>query len=704
MTMERTRLLVGAALSLASFSPILSHATDAQPVPAYRAEIVRDELGVPHIYGDTDAATSFGLGYAQAEDDMDSLENAILWSRARLSSKLGEGALERDRFSALLQGQRIAREVYTRDIPPPLQRVLAGYAAGINHYVATHPTEGRSLDRPVDAQDIVAFWYVVTPLFFGIENDVASVLSPGTTLAASSGTANLRLGSNGMAVAPGKSTDGVTRLMANSHQPWEGMLTWYEAGFHSKEGLDFYGGMFPATPFPNYGHNATLGWTYTLNRPKVTDLYALELDPANPHRYRWNGGWRETVRYPVTYVVRNEGGTRTINEDVEWSVHGPILRAGGKAFAVRYSSIGEARELTSLFNLTRSHTLREWRTVFARQGSPTVNYIYADRTGNIGLFYNARLPQRDARFDGKTVLPGDDPAALWTKYLPANQSPVLLNPPSGYVFNGNNGPFLATGKADNLKATPERLRIGIDDMETNRGQRLSELFGATAKISQKQLLDIKFDCRVSPATKYLGSYLTEAAHVEAAQGTPVAEAAKILAAWNHSFTSDSKGAALAFFVITEAESAQWGKRPTRPAREVLEEAVAVLQKGFGRLDPPLGEVVRLRRGTLDLPSDCGGPDTVRAINAEPDPDGRLRATVGDSLMLLIEWDKAGRVHAYSRHQYGAAATRPDSPHYADQAKPFLARQLRQAWYYPDEVNSHATQRYVVSTASGAKQN
>lgn len=686
--------LLGAGSSLAA-QPGLALAS-----APYRAEIIRDEVGVPHVYGDTDAATAFGLAYAQAEDDMDSMEDAILLARARLSSKHGEAALMRDKYSALLQGQRIARQAYDRDIPPELQRLLAGYAAGINHYLAVHPEEGRFVDNPVDAQDIVAFWYVITPMFFGIDAAMQRAAPDGATLAARSGTSNQRLGSNAFAIAPGKSTDGVTRLMANSHQPWEGMLTWYEAGFHSKEGLDFYGGMFPATPFPHYGHNAKLGWSYTLNRPDVTDVYALRMDPANPHRYWWDGAWRDTVRYPTTYVVKEASGDRSIDEDVEWSVHGPIFRAGGKAFAVRYSSIGEARELTSLFGLVRSHDVSEWRKVFARQGSPTVNYIYADRAGNIGLFYNARLPRRDPAFVGMPILPGDDPEALWTQYLPASMSPVLFNPKSGYVFNGNNGPFLATGARDNLQATPQLLAIGVDAEETNRGQRLYEQFSASGLIGRQQALDIKFDCRVSRATRYISDYLAAASRISAKAGTPLAEGAQLIAEWDGQYTSSSKGSVLAAFLVAEAESAQWGKRSPRPAGEVLEEAVTAITAAYGRLDPALGEVVRLRRGSLDLPIDCGGPDALRAINGEPQPDGKVKATVGDSLIFLVEWGKDGKVHTLARHQYGAAATRPASPHYADQAKPFLARELRQAWFYPDDVRRHASRTYSVESGKG----
>lgn len=662
----------------------------------YSATIIRDHSGIPHIYGDTDAATAFGLGYAHAEDDMDSIENAILVSRARLASKLGESALEYDRISAMLQGERIAHEVYRRDLSQNAREIAEGFAAGINRYLALHPGEGKALDRPVDGQDVVAFLYTMTPLFFGLDKEMRNAAGADAKLAVRSGFADQRLGSNAIAVAPSRSGDGVTRLMANSHQPWDGMLAWYESGFHSKSGLNFYGGQLGLLPFPMYGHNATLGWSYTLNRPKLTDVYRLDLDPANPHRYRWSGEWRETTQYPAHYVVKQaNGGVREFDEPVEWTVHGPVFRVGAKAFAIKYASIGEAHNLDQYLGLMRSKTFAEWRASLRHQGIPSVNFTYADAEGNIGYFYNARLPKRDGSFPVNTILPGDQPAALWTSYLPVEASPEVVNPKSGFVFNANNGPFLASGAQDNPRRVDFPAALGIDAMETNRGQRLFELLSARSTIDRAALLTIKFDVNVSRNTQYLSRYLDEAAAVTAPAGSPLAQGAQLIRNWNRSFDSSSKGAVLASILVAEAEDASWKDQPPKPARDVLASAIAKVQAAAGTLDPRLGDAVRLRHGTVDLAIPRGGPDVVRAINSEPTEDGHLRATVGDSLMLLIEWGKDKRVHSWARSPYGAAPTRPDSPHFSDQSKGFVDQTLRPAWFYEPDVRANAERTYTV---------
>lgn len=692
---RRLALALGAASLLASAIALAAGDAQAAPAAAYSARILRDAYGIPHVYGDTDAAAAFGLGYAQAEDDMDSIEDAVLWSRGRLSAKLGSTALPQDRFSQMLQGPRIVRSVYDRDVPAGLQKMLTGYAAGVNTYLRAHPDEGRYLDRPVEAMDMAAFWYMITPLFFGLENDLKQIGADQLAFAPEAGVGGKRLGSNGVAVSKRKSTDGVTRLLANSHQPWEGMLAWYEAGVHSKEGLDFYGGSFAATPFPVFGHNAELGWTYTLNRPKITDTYRLELSSSDPQLYRYDGAWRRMDVYPATYEVKTSSGTKTIEEVVEWSVHGPVIRVGSKAYAIRYASIGQASELAAQYRMIHSHNFAQWKAAFDLQNTPATNTIYADRDGNVGYFYNAKYPDRSPAYAPGSLLPGDRPDALWTRYLPASVDPKVVNPASGYVFNGNNGPFLVTAAADNLKPEAFAAKLRIETTETNRGQRLFEQMARHKTFSRQDILDAKFDCKVSRDTRTLDDYLRQAGgEKDPTTGQPTA-AAKLVADWNRSFDSNSPGASLATYLVGEWEAALWGQRAARPASKVLASAAAHLTKTFGTLDPGLGDLVRLRRGKLDLPVTCGGPDTPRAINTEYQADGRRRANAGDSLMLLIEWTPNGKVQTQGLNPYGQAMTRPDSPHYDDQAKKFLKNDFRPAWFYRNDVEANAVKTYVV---------
>lgn len=96
---------------------------------------------------------------------------------------------------------------------------------------------------------------------------------------------------------------------------------------------------------------------------------------------------------------------------------------------------------------------------------------------------------------------------------------------------------------------------------------------------------------------------------------------------------------------------------------------------FGRLEVPLGEFQRLRRGRVDLPV-LGGPDTLRALYADRSADGRRVGDNGDGFIMLVEWPAGGRVRSQSVHQFGAATIRRQSPHYADQAPLFVAERWK----------------------------
>jgi acyl-homoserine-lactone acylase len=142
-----------------------------------------------------------------------------------------------------------------------------------------------------------------------------------------------------------------------------------------------------------------------------------------------------------------------------------------------------------------------------------------------------------------------------------------------------------------------------------------------------------------------------------------------------------------------ANRAAYRGDPLPDAREKLREVVDALQKGFGRLDPPLTEVQRLRRGKADMGM-TGGTDTLRAATMwEPQPDGRMRVRHGDSFIMLVTWDKAGKVDARSIQPYGAATTRPNSPHYTDQMAMFTALKFKPAWFTRADIVANAKRAY-----------
>ena len=140
----------------------------------------------------------------------------------------------------------------------------------------------------------------------------------------------------------------------------------------------------------------------------------------------------------------------------------------------------------------------------------------------------------------------------------------------------------------------------------------------------------------------------------------LAKAQGLLAQWD--FTADGQGPAdaLAVMVLGEAMRKSYGLNPPPDPRETLAKAVAHLTQHFGRIDPPLGDVLRLRQGSVDLPM-LGGSDTLRAASLwDEQPDGRLAVKHGDSFIMLIRWDKDGTLTSESIQPYGAATSRENN--------------------------------------------
>lgn len=232
----------------------------------YDAEIVRDEYGVPHINGATDADTAYGLAYAHAEDDFSTIEDVVAMTRGRYGALAGSEGAKVDYVMHLL-GARETAEKHYMELSPEVRAVCEAYAAGLNYYASKHPGEVRlSKLFPVTGKDIVTGFVLRAPFFYGLDSTIAA-LTEGKPLPKDSAAPMTPIGrdpemngSNAFAVSPKRMADGKTWLISNSHQPYEGQVAWYEAVTHSGEGLDMAGALFPGSPFVLLGHNRNLGW------------------------------------------------------------------------------------------------------------------------------------------------------------------------------------------------------------------------------------------------------------------------------------------------------------------------------------------------------------------------------------------------------------------------------------------------------------
>jgi acyl-homoserine-lactone acylase len=669
----------------------------------YRVRIERDNFGVPHIAGPRDADVAFGMAFAHCEDDFATIQQVALAVRGQLAATEGPKAGVTDYLVRLLRVWETVDAKYESDLPPDLRRVLEAYADGVNYYAALHADQVTRGLLPFTGKDVVAGFVFKLPFFYGLDHVLTKLTTPKSGRAisavfnrgvnASLWTGEpLPVGSNAVAVAPSRSADGATRLLVNSHQPYTGPVSWYEAVLDSGEGWHVAGGFFPGSPFMLHGHNEHLGWANTVNGPDLVDVYKLAVNPANPNQYRLDGAWRDFQKSDAKIRVKIWGPiVWTVHREVLYAEQGPVMKTERGTFAIRYAGMGEARAPLQYFRLNKAANIEEWRAAMRLQAIPSLNYVYADEKGNIGYIYNGLFPVRKEGPDWQGDLPGDRSDLIWRSYLPFDKEPQLWNPPSGFVFNSNNTPFHATGPSGDLNAEDFSPTLGIQTDMTNRAWRALETYGADPRITAEAFRAYKYDLAYSPRSDE-GRVFAEVMAIDPGNDAGLRQAHDILQRWDRRTDVANRGAALAIMTIEPVIRARLENKPTLRAADALREAMLTLKMHFGRIDPEWGQVNRLRRGALNLAID-GGPDIFRGVYGERQPDGTLTAMAGDTLVMFVSWDKAGKLTSESIHQFGAATLDRNSPHYADQARLFVAMKTKPVLFTQGELAGHVEADY-----------
>ena len=719
-------LVLISVVALATWEPFFAEQPGPPPPSRkYTADISRDEFGVPHIHGKTDADVAFGVAYAHAEDDFATLQDVVAMTRGRYGAIAGQDGAGVD-FAYHWLGARATAHGHYGELPADVRQVLDAYASGLNRFAALHPGEVK-LARlfPVNGEDIATGFALRQPFFFGLDRVLGPlakgepmlpehgpsltatplpdavhgggdqvVPEPAMPLPLPMGAVAESSGSNAFAISPQRSGDGVTRLFSNSHQPYRGGVAWYELEIDSDSGWHFAGATFPGSPYPFLGHNENLGWTNTVNRADLIDVYKLEVD-ADASHYKLDGTWQPLEQHRVWLPVRFGPLVLPIPRDVWRAAQGPALVTPQGAFAVRYAGIDNIQSLEQYYRITKAQDFAQWQAAMALQGVPATNFIYADKAGNIGDWYNAEIPDRKPGPDWRQTVSGSDSSLIWKGPIPFASYPHLINPASGFLFNSNNTPLVAAGPGSELNPAMIPAIWGVETDLTNRSRRAVKLLSMPGPIDRDRLLAIKFDTGYE-REGYVAIMLDGIARLDLRGDPQLAKAQTLLGTWD--LTADGKGPAdaLAVMVLEDAMSASYNLKPAPDPRQTLAKAAAHLVKYFGRIDPPLGDVIRIRQGKVDLPDDGGG-DTLRAATSwNVDPDGRLSIKHGDSFVMLIEWGKDGTVHSESIQPYGAATTRKNDPHYADQAALFVAHKFKPVWFTRADVAAHAVRRETVS--------
>lgn len=705
-------LLAATLIALMTWEPLFAERRSAPEAREYRAEIIRDEFGVPHIYGETDADVAFGVAIAHAEDDFFTLQDVAAMSQGRYGAIAGADGASIDYVYHLLDARGTAQRQFST-LPTDTQALFNAYAAGLNQFAEEHPGEVKLGNLfPLNGEDIAAGFALRQPFFFGLNNVIEPLVSgaplrpefgPAITPPNSGQPGPLPMGedgalsgSNAFAVSATKSGDATTRLVSNAHQPWRGGVAWYEMVVESGEGWHFAGANFPGSPMPFLGHNENLGWTNTVNRPDLIDVYRLEMDETGT-KYRLDGKWLPLEEKSVRLAVRLGPLTLPVWQTVYRSKHGPVIKNDNGVFAIRYAGIDDLGQLDAYYRLNKAQNLAEWTEIMARMDVPSTNFIYADGADNIAYVYNASFPKRKVGPNWRTILPGDDSSLIWTEKADFADVPQYLNPASGWLFNANNSPFKAAGPGSDISPDSVAAELGVELKTTNRARRAWKLMSAASTIDRKTLETIKYD-QTYEREGYVADMLDGIAARKYRTGSMEHAAQQLLATWDLTADNVGRADALALLILREYMSAEYQNKLEQPNPSAeLRSAATHLMKYFGRLDPPMSDLLRLRRGDQDLPLD-GGSDTLRASTLwDVDEDGRLSVKHGDSFVMFMEWEQGKPVRSQSIQPFGSATTRPGSPHYNDQSSLFIQHRLKPVHFWRVDAEENAVSRKVVTS-------
>jgi len=710
------------SLSSCSFQDEASIEFDRLSSLAKEVSIIRDDYGVPHIYGKTDADAVFGLLYAQAEDDFPRIERNYVWAIGRLAEIEGEQALYSDLRARLFMTTEEAELAY-ESAPEWLKLLCQSFADGLNYYLAVHPEVTPKL---------ITHFEPWMPMFFfegSIGGDIEQIPLAGiesfygadenfivsNSLESYSSNFVEPKGSNGFAISGEHTASGNTMFLINPHTSF-----YFRGEVHvvSEEGLNAYGAVTWGQFFVYQGFNENTGWMHTSTRLDFMDEFieaVSEKDGQLTYRYG-NEDLPVTVKQ-VTLKYKDDEGVSERTFPMYRTHHGPITHKIDGQWVATKMNWDPVNALKQSFVRTKKSGHLEFREMMNIRTNSSNNTVYADSQGNIAYYHGNFVPRRDTKFDYTRPVDGSNPATDWQGIHEVDEIVTLLNPENGWLQNCNSTPFTAAGE---FSPNPDDYPIYMaPDLENFRGLHAVDLLSNMSNITLDDLITMAHDPYL-PAFEALLPGLIKAFDELDSDDKKYAAAINVLREWDYKTASDSIAMTIAHFYGLNYLAS--GKNPTllrgnelikyygssSPDDEklmIFEKTIAALEGDFGGWNVPWGEVNRLQRITGDIvqPHDDNAPSlpismasgrwgALAAFGARKYPDTkRIYGYRGNSFVAVVEF--GDKVKAKSMLAGGQSGD-PDSPHFYDQAQNYKDAKFKDVAYYKEDVMKRAVSQYI----------
>jgi len=728
---------------------------------AQQVTIVRDDWGIAHVYGKTDADAVFGMEYAQAEDDFNRVEMNYLNGLGRLAEAEGESRIYQDLRMKLFVNAESLKKEYSES-PAWLKTLMSAFADGLNYYLYKHPevkpkvikrfepwmalsfTEGSigwDIER-VNLNQIATFYgkqraglahptpYSPPQSGGGITDSASSPTLKGTGIT-NTAYSPPRLGkgtrggeepaepsgSNGVAIAPSNTVQGHALLLINPHTSFYFRS---ELQMVSEEGLDAYGAVTWGQFFVYQGFNPRVGWMHTSSGVSAMSEYLETIErKADNYYYKYGDKELQITVGQISVPYMTEHGIAERRFTVYRTQHGPVIgEQDGKWVTVRLMQ-EPVKALIQSYTRTKATDYKSFRQTMELHTNSSNNTIYADADGDIAYFHGNFIPRRDPRFDWTKPVDGSNSATDWQGLLSVDETPHLLNPASGWIYNSNDSPWSAAGPGSLKKADfPVYVETGG---ESARGLHAVRIFEDKKDLTLDGLIGAAFDSylpwfeRAMPALIRAWDQDSDSDPLKA----KLADEIKLLRAWDYRWGVDSVATSLAVFwgedisrrVGGEARRAGLpvydyvgSKTPAGQLLQSFEAASDRLAADFGTWKTPWGEVNRFQRLTDDIvqhfddlkpsiPVEFTSAQwgSLASFGARPyQGTKKWYGNSGNSFVAAVEFGKTVRAKAVTA---GGESGNPSSPHFDDEAQRYATGDLREVYFYRSQLQGHTERTY-----------
>ncbi|WP_318343587.1 acylase [Flagellimonas baculiformis] len=682
--------------------------------------IIRDDFGVPHIYGKTDADAVFGLLYAQCEDDFNRVEQNYIWATGRLAEVEGEEALYSDLRAKLFMTEEEAKANYEKS-PEWLKKLCDAFADGVNYYLHTHPEVKPKLLTRFEP------WM---PMYFSegsIGGDIERISTRKVQSFYESGMEIPEMelfqqkkeeemaepqGSNGIAISGDLTQSGNAMLLINPHTSF-----YFRGEVHvvSEEGLNAYGAVTWGQFFVYQGFNEKTGWMHTSTYTDVMDEFK-ETIVKNEGRlfYKYGEELRPVDSSQVTLTYKDGDSLKEKTFPVYRTHHGPITHQVGGQWTASAMMWEPVKALEQSYIRTKQDGYDGFRKMMDIRTNSSNNTVYADAEGNIAYFHGNFIPKRDTIYDYREPVDGSDPKTDWQGLHTVDENILVLNPKNGWIQNCNSTPYTSA-----LEYSPKKEdypNYMSRDEENFRGVHAIGLLTERSGYTLDSLIQLAHDPYL-PAFEALIPGLVRA--YDAQPRPELKEAVEVMRNWDFATSKESVAMTLAHYYGTMSYSKAvrpeglsgmelveyWGSAsPNLEKLDLFQETLDRLTNDFGTWKMPWGEVNRYQRlnGDIRQPFDDAKPSipigfasgmwgALAAYGARYDNGTKkIYGTRGNSFVAVVEFGDKVRAKTILA---GGQSGDPDSPHFDDQAQRYADIEFKDAAYYKEDVLERAKRTY-----------